>query len=95
MIASLQLALPKQYDCIASRKLTEPQRAMLHYFAGIITYREERPRQRRCELMLVQGVPQYEVIPRGAWTKIWEGSRPRDKDERYRLYRRKDALPKP
>lgn len=89
MINSMQLALPKQYDCIASRNLTEPQRAMLHYFAGIITYREEVPaRQRDCQLLLTQGVPQYEVIPRGAWRKLWEGSRPRDKDERYRLYQR-------
>jgi 4-amino-4-deoxy-L-arabinose transferase-like glycosyltransferase len=89
MVASMQLALPKQYDCIASRDLTEPQRAMLHYFAGIITYREEAPgRQRDCELLLTQGVPQYEVIPRGAWRKLWEGSRPRDKDEQYRLYQR-------
>jgi 4-amino-4-deoxy-L-arabinose transferase-like glycosyltransferase len=89
MIASMQLALPKQYDCIASRDLTEPQRAMLHYFAGIITYREEVPGRRRdCQLMLTQGVPQYEVIPRGPWTKIWEGARPRDKDEHYRLYQR-------
>jgi len=89
MIASMQLALPKHYDCIASRNLTEPQRAMLHYFAGIITYREEIPGRRRdCQLMLTQGVPQYEVIPRGAWRKLWEGSRPRDKNERYRLYHR-------
>jgi 4-amino-4-deoxy-L-arabinose transferase-like glycosyltransferase len=89
MIASMQLALPKQYDCIASRDLTEPQRAMLHYFAGIITFRDEVPgRQRRCQLLLTQGVPQYEVIPRGAWRKLWEGSRPRDKNERYRLYLR-------
>ncbi len=89
MVASMQLALPKQYDCIASRDLTEPQRAMLHYFAGIITYRADAPgRQRDCELLLTQGVPQYEVIPRGAWRKLWEGSRPRDKDEHYRLYQR-------
>ncbi|HXV12446.1 MAG TPA: glycosyltransferase family 39 protein [Burkholderiales bacterium] len=95
MITSLQLALPKQFDCIASRGLGEPQRAMLHYFAGIITYREEGPRQRGCELILVQGVPQYEVIPRGSWTRIWEGSRPRDKDEHFRLYRRAEPPAKP
>ena len=89
MITSLTLALPKDYDCLGSRDLTEPQRAMLHYFAGIITRREELMHGRPCELLLIQGVPQYEVIPRGAWTKIWEGSRPRDKHERYRLYQRK------
>lgn len=96
MIASMQQALPKHYDCIASRDLAEAPRAMLHYFAGIITYREEVPgRQRRCQLLLTQGAPQYEVIPRGAWRKLWEGSRPRDKDERYRLYQREVPSTKP
>jgi 4-amino-4-deoxy-L-arabinose transferase-like glycosyltransferase len=90
MIASMQRAMPKKYDCIASRELGEPQRAMLHYFAGIITHREEVPsRKRDCELLLVQGSPRSETPPRGAWRKIWEGARPGDKDERYRLYQRK------
>jgi hypothetical protein len=26
--------------------------------------------------------------PTGNWRKIWEGGRPGDKDERYRLYQR-------
>lgn len=89
MVASLQQALPGKYDCLSSKNLSGPQRAMLHYFAGIITYREEvKERQRRCNLMLVQGHPRFEVPPRGAWHKIWEGNRPGDKDERYRLYKR-------
>jgi 4-amino-4-deoxy-L-arabinose transferase-like glycosyltransferase len=89
MIVSMERALPKQYDCVSSRDLGEPQRAMLHYFAGIITHREEVPsRKRSCELLLVQGVPQKSVIPGAGWKKIWEGARPGDKDERYRLYLR-------
>jgi hypothetical protein len=89
MIVSMQQALPGKYDCMSSRLLGEPQRALLHYFAGIRTYREEAPdRQRRCELLLAQGTPQNETVPRGAWRKIWEGSRPGDRDERYWLYRR-------
>jgi 4-amino-4-deoxy-L-arabinose transferase-like glycosyltransferase len=89
MVASLQQALPDKYDCIASRELGESQRAMLHYYAGIITHRVERPGSRRnCELMLIQGHPRSETAPAGNWRKIWEGARPGDKDERYRLYRR-------
>jgi hypothetical protein len=89
MIVSLQRVLPKQYDCLASRGLGEPQRALLHYFAGIITHREEVPARRRsCELLLVQGRPQEEIAPAGPWQRIWDGARPGDKDERYRLYRR-------
>jgi 4-amino-4-deoxy-L-arabinose transferase-like glycosyltransferase len=89
MIHSMQQALPKKYDCMASRGLGEAQRAMLHYFADIVTYREEVPsRKRACGLLLVQGTPQAEAAPGAGWKKIWEGNRPGDKDERYRLYRR-------
>lgn len=91
MIASLASALPQRYDCIASRDLGEPQRALLHYFAGIVTYREEAPGRRRpCSLLLVQGKPKEEIAPGAGWKKIWEGARPGDKDERYRLYQRSD-----
>jgi 4-amino-4-deoxy-L-arabinose transferase-like glycosyltransferase len=92
MIGDLQKALPAKYDCIASRNLGEPQRGMLHYFAGIVTWRIEVPgRQRECQLMLVHGVSSEEQVPLGPWQKIWEGARPGDKLERYRLYQRTAA----
>lgn len=85
-------ALPATYRCVSSRNLGEPQRAMLHYFVDVITYREESAERRRdCDLMLVQGTPQEERAPTGNWIRIWEGSRPGDKSERYRLYRRVSA----
>ena len=89
MIRSLETALPSSYRCMSSRDLGDPQRAMLHYFAGIVTAREETSQRRAdCDLLLVQGVPQEERSPGGAWIKIWEGNRPGDRAERYRLYRR-------
>jgi len=89
MIVGMQMALPKTYHCMSSRNLSEPQRASLHYFAGIVTYREEVPERRRvCDLLLVQGTRRdTEALP-SYWRKIWEGQRPGDKDEMYRLYRR-------
>jgi hypothetical protein len=85
----MRKALPKKYECVASRDLRDPQRASLHYFANIITYREEIPERRRdCDLLLVQGKPLDENVIRAPWKKIWEGQRPGDKDERYRLYQR-------
>jgi 4-amino-4-deoxy-L-arabinose transferase-like glycosyltransferase len=89
MIAELQTALPVKYRCISSQYLGEPQRAMLHYYAGIITQRVESPGHRRnCDLMLVQGDAGFERVPGGSWRKIWEGARPGDNVERYRLYQR-------
>ena len=92
MVASLEASLPRQYRCMSSREVGEPQRAMLHYFAGIRTYREEAPaRHRECDLLLVQGTPQALRAPQGPWAQIWEGNRPGDKTERYKLYRRTGA----
>ena len=89
MIASMTTALPASYRCVTSRNLGDPQRAMLHYFADIVTYRDESTERRRdCDLMLVQGTPLDEASPGGNWIKVWEGNRPGDKLERYRLYRR-------
>ena len=88
MIAEMQKALPPKYTCVASLNLGEPQRAMLHYFANIITWRVDAPGRKRddCDLTLVQGDSSEEHVPLGPWQKIWEGARPGDKVERYRLY---------
>jgi 4-amino-4-deoxy-L-arabinose transferase-like glycosyltransferase len=88
MIADMQKALPPKYTCIASLNLGEPQRAMLHYFADIITWRIDAPGRKRddCDFTLVQGDASEEHVPLGPWKKIWEGARPGDKVERYRLY---------
>lgn len=90
MIASMQQAMPAQYRCVSSRNLGEPQRAMLHYFADLLTYREEVPaRTRDCDLLLVHGISQEENVPLGPWQKIWEGNRPGDdQSERFRLYQK-------
>jgi 4-amino-4-deoxy-L-arabinose transferase-like glycosyltransferase len=89
MIASMQRALPARYDCMSSRGLGESQRASLHYFAHIVTYRDEvSERRRNCELLLVQGGREETLAPGGPSKKIWEGARPGDKNERFRLYQR-------
>jgi 4-amino-4-deoxy-L-arabinose transferase-like glycosyltransferase len=87
MIASLTQALPKSYDCIGSRALGEPQRAMLHYYAGIITQREESlGRSPSCSLILSQGQRNKPPdIPQG-WYQRWEGTRPGEDDEYFWLY---------
>jgi 4-amino-4-deoxy-L-arabinose transferase-like glycosyltransferase len=89
MVASLGQALPAKHRCIASRELGESQRAMLHYHGGIITRRQESgARAHDCDLLLIQGHPRTDTPAPAGWRKIWEGSRPGDKDERYRLYQR-------
>ena len=74
--------------CVASAGLGEPQRAMLHYVAGIKTARLEvggAP----CEYLLVQLSNEDAAarLPSGSWSLVWQGSRPGELRERFLLYR--------
>lgn len=86
--ASLAQALPQRPGCIAARNLGESQRASLHYFAGIVTTGAQRGTG--CRLMLVQtsGRNPPDTAPGPGWRRIWEGRRPGDRNELFRLYRR-------
>jgi 4-amino-4-deoxy-L-arabinose transferase-like glycosyltransferase len=87
--AALTAALPADHGCIAGRGLGSTQRAAFHYFAGIKTVREGSRAAAQCRLFLTQGALQKEALPAGTgWRKIWEGHRPSDRSERFRLYAR-------
>ncbi len=86
-VESLVKALPA--GCVASRNLGESQRAVIHYFAGIKTVREEVTPSHECPTLLVQygrldGTP---PAPPG-WTALWSGGRRGDDTERFVLYAR-------
>jgi 4-amino-4-deoxy-L-arabinose transferase-like glycosyltransferase len=94
MAEALKAQLPGGEDaCVSSRHLGEPQRASLHYFAGLVTLRDEVTNA-DCGLMLVQGSAADDSGNPGAgWTLVWQGNRAGDKNERYRLYRRLNEIP--
>jgi 4-amino-4-deoxy-L-arabinose transferase-like glycosyltransferase len=86
---ALRAEIPTEAACVASRGLGESQRALLHYYAGLITVREEAGgnAEIRCPFLVVQGSVSDNAALAG-WTQLWEGARPRDPVERFRLYRR-------
>jgi 4-amino-4-deoxy-L-arabinose transferase-like glycosyltransferase len=84
---ALQANLPRHPGCIASRDLGEAQRAAFDYHAGIVTERIEVRAAHDCRLLLVQdNVREPEASPGAHWKKIWEGRRPGDRSEKFRLY---------
>lgn len=86
---SLSVHLPAQRGCVAGRNLGDPQRALLEYFAGVITVRDDAPAAAQCSLLLVQlGQDDPENPPDSAWEKVWEGRRRGDNTERFILFRR-------
>ena len=90
MTGEIARALSPGYICVASRGLGEPQRALLHYFAGVTTYRAESERRRSdCDVLLVQGFRERIAVPGEPWRLIWEGARPGDRKELYRLYEKR------
>lgn len=87
--AALKAAVPAADGCIAGRGLGSTQRAAFHYFAGIRTVRDGSRGAGACRLFLIQGTARSEPLPPGTgWRKIWEGGRPSDRNERFRLYLR-------
>ena len=93
MLASLAPNLPAT-GCVASLHLGEPQRALLDYFSGVVTRRVEvdAAALEACDTLLVQGWRASGAdAPTAAWHPVWEGARPGDALELYRLYRREFA----
>lgn len=88
MIASLLQSLPSNYRCIASDNLGEPQRAMLDYYANIVTRRTNISGKIECDVLLVQGTTHNPLkLPLG-WRQLWEGARPGDNSEHFWLLQR-------
>ena len=76
-------------SCVAGRDLGEPQRALLEYFANIVTVRDDLPWANRCQALLLQvGGNEPADPPDSAWEKVWEGRRRGDDTERFVLFRR-------
>lgn len=94
-LASLRDALPPDHGCIASRGVGEPQRAMLHYYAGVKTGRMDLDKKSKktetpCDWFLVQSDylnPNKPIkMPLGNWEEAWRDVH--SGKELFRLYRR-------
>ena len=68
--------------CIAGRNLTEPQRAMFHYHAGV------RADQRDCPNLVVHTAEAKEPDAGPEWKLAWRGTRPGDNKEFFWLFKR-------
>jgi hypothetical protein len=83
--SALQLLTP---ECVASRNLGEPQRALFQYFAGLKTVREEVNANSGCPLLLVQYGRHPSAPEIAGYRILWDGHRRGDDTERYVLYRK-------
>jgi 4-amino-4-deoxy-L-arabinose transferase-like glycosyltransferase len=86
VFTELKAHLPASYNCIASAGLSPAHRALLQYYAGVTTQRVEEFEGIACDLFVLQWSPREpDERPGPGWTTLWEGNRPGDKKERFRL----------
>ena len=95
VVASQLAGLVRDDACLQSENLGLAQRASFAYFSGLhfapIAIDGSQP---ECAFLLRQD-HQRQILPTQpaathgtGWEQIWEGQRPSDRDERFRLYRR-------
>jgi 4-amino-4-deoxy-L-arabinose transferase-like glycosyltransferase len=88
VFAELRQHLPAHYTCIAGAGLTPAHRALLDYHAGVLVRPVEDFQGLECDLFLLQWDPRtVETRPGPGWVILWEGGRPNEKKERFRLLR--------
>jgi 4-amino-4-deoxy-L-arabinose transferase-like glycosyltransferase len=86
VLTELKAHLPASYNCVAGAGLSPAHRALLRYYAGITTQSVEDFEGIECDLFVLQWNPREpDERPGPGWTTLWEGSRPGDKKERFRL----------
>lgn len=84
----LRATLPPDYGVLMSKGLGEPQRAMLHYFAGLKTWMVETRGQTNAHWLLVEGRDregERPQAPSADWQMVWQGFHHR---EMFNLYHR-------
>lgn len=83
---ALVKAMPKQYTCIRPSRMGNPQLASFIYFTQL-RFSETRS---DCDVLLDHETNKHAKFNRSIspqqWYLIWEGRRPADRDERFRLY---------
>lgn len=81
--------LPQDRHCLAERGLNQGQRASLAYFVNLAPSQLTSKSGQACDWLLVVGSRPWELAPPDeSWTRVWEGNRPGERREKFRLYRR-------
>ncbi|MFC5300514.1 ArnT family glycosyltransferase [Azospira restricta] len=86
---ALKAALPAKYGCVIGRNMSDANRALLDYFAGVPLRAEKATASGRCNWMLVlRDASQGRNLEIAGWEVAAEMRRPSERSERFVLYRR-------
>lgn len=83
---SLERNLPANYQCINSLNVGRAQSILLHYYTDIQLQPLKETEQLNCDLYLIQDERgEGEMTPGLEWGLIWQGKRPAERREKFRL----------
>jgi 4-amino-4-deoxy-L-arabinose transferase-like glycosyltransferase len=93
---ALKAALPAQYGCVIGRNISEGNRAVIDYYAGVAVRRDNAKGSERCNWLLVlRDARASRNMELPGWRVITEIRRPSERSERFVLYRRDGKQPVP
>lgn len=89
VMLGIQKTIPASYSCVNSHNLGDAQVALLDYYTGIRTLPVEQGHRLDCDFYLIQDERRRQKVQPGPeWRLIWEGKRPAERRESFRLYQR-------
>jgi 4-amino-4-deoxy-L-arabinose transferase-like glycosyltransferase len=90
MMTTLGKAIPPGTKEVAGISVAESPRALVDYYVGVKVRRIEPQERNPYDLLLVIANPGVKERADAGWSKIWEGARPGDDKEVFRLYGRNE-----
>lgn len=85
---SMNKALPKNFHCVNSLNVGQPQRLLLNYYTGIKLQPFEWTQRLSCDFYLIQDEKGTgKMQPGSEWQLIWKGKRAADRKESFRLFK--------
>lgn len=81
--------LPRDKRCLAERNLNSTQLGSFSYFADLAPVNHSTKAGKACDWLIVAAYSEEQLAsPSPEWTPVWQGNRPGERRERFRLYRR-------
>lgn len=86
---ALKAALPANYGCVIGRNISDANRALIDYWAGVPLKAEKTSEAKRCDWMVtIRDASQSRNLEINGWIIAAEMRRPSERSERFVLYRR-------
>lgn len=89
VMLSMQKSLPRKTSCINSRGVGQSQQALLDYYTDLKLKPIDNQQAPDCRVLLIQHSRNNKAVePSDGWSLIWEGKRPADRHEYFKLYKK-------